>query len=56
MQDIQQYSSHPAYPTHYTTTRASKPRDPFKTPEKRTKARNYSPPKKSMVYEQSTFE
>lgn len=56
MQDIQHYPSHPAYANYFNTSRTSRPRDPFKTPEKKTQARNYSPSRKSMGYEQSRFQ
>jgi hypothetical protein len=55
MQDIQIYSSHPGFARHFKPSNTSRPRDPFRTPEKKTKPCNYSPMRKSMKYEEPTF-
>lgn len=49
MQAIQYYHDHPALRRHHFYEPEHEERDErdyFKTPEKRTKARDYSPPKK----------
>ena len=47
MQDIQVYLSHPAIMRHFTPLKNSSPRNPFKTPEKKSKPCNHAPERKS---------
>ncbi len=47
MQDIQVYSSHPAIIRHLTPLKNGCPRNPFKTPEKKSKPCNFAPERKS---------
>jgi hypothetical protein len=55
MQDIQIYSSHPALVRHFSNSSTSRPRNPFKTPDRKTKPCNQSPPRKTFRYEDDQF-
>jgi hypothetical protein len=55
MQDIQIYSSHPALVRHFSNSSSSRPRDPFRTPEKKTKPYNHSPARKTLRYDDAPY-